>query len=157
MCSLIKPTETHTQIRRLHATVFIITLTHRWRVVTCWDSDSAWARTVMGGRSWESGLLLRELMRSLSFCTAKVNRQLILVVYLVGLHVCLCLCLTGRETEKKRKTEREAATLCYSKSKMYSVPPIYKQGNAQKIQVIFQSLSWVCLLSILLFSPTILP
>lgn len=40
------------------------------RVVTCWDSDSAWAKTVMGGRSCESGILRRELIRSLSFCTA---------------------------------------------------------------------------------------
>lgn len=40
---------------------------------TCFDKDSAWAKMVMGGNSWGSGMLLLELMRSLSFCTA--NRR----------------------------------------------------------------------------------
>ena len=44
-----------------------------YMIVTCWDSDSAWASIVMGGRSWESGMFLRELIRSLSFCTAKIK------------------------------------------------------------------------------------
>lgn len=42
------------------------------KIVTCFDSDSAWAKTVMGGKSCESGIFLRELIRSLSFCTANI-------------------------------------------------------------------------------------
>lgn len=41
-----------------------------WQRVTCWEKDSAWAKILMVGRSWESGMLLLELIRSLSFCTA---------------------------------------------------------------------------------------
>ena len=57
----------HAFIISSHAT---IVGNYKEKTVTCWDSDSAWAKMVIGGKSWESGILLRELIRSLSFCTA---------------------------------------------------------------------------------------